>query len=70
MSGETSEMKYFDVRRLDDLLMLVEEAIREKEMSKEDYKNKGLLNRQLFLKYFTIETYMNKYIRQINGLIK
>ena len=66
---EISELKYFDIGKLDDLLLLVEGAIKEKELSVDNYKQKGSLNRQLFLKYFTIETYIDNYIRQINGLI-
>lgn len=66
---ETSELYYFDIDKLDDLLLLVECAIKEKELSAESYNQKGNLNRQLFLKYFTIETYMNNYIRQVNDLM-
>lgn len=67
-SVETTGMRFFDVTNIDELIQEVEKII---EMKDEDpilYKQVKDNNRKLFLKYFAIDKFVNRYINELNEL--
>lgn len=65
---ETRGIKLFNIDKIDELLRMIEDSIHQKMADSEGYKQHGKANRELFLKYFTIDKYIDRYIKAINSL--
>lgn len=61
-------LDFFDVNNMPELLSKVEGNILCKQKTPDEYKKQCQANRQLFLDYFTIDKYINRYLDEINRL--
>lgn len=59
---------FFDISNLDDLTCQIEEAITLKQNCPTQYKQECDSNRELFMKYYTMDSFVKNYINTINGL--
>ena len=66
--NEIGGLSFFNVEDLDSLIGLTSKHIEEKRDNKQLYLTKGESNRKLWNKYFTIESYINRYLFEIDGL--
>lgn len=66
--SETLGMKFFDVNNIDELVVMVESVIKLRKDKPAAYQQMRIANRNLFLKYFTIDKFVNRYIDIINTI--
>lgn len=67
---ETRSIDYFEINDIDNLCYKVEQQIVNKQNNPIGYSNDGKLNRQLYINYFTMDKYIDKYLDIINRLQK
>lgn len=65
---ETIGLEYFDIEDIEGLCATVERMIHQKLANEKDYHRIGLLNRDLYLKYFTPEKYVKSYLDKVEAL--
>lgn len=66
--NETMGIDYFDINNLEEIVSKVERCIRNKYENELDYLAFGVSNRKLFLKYFTIEKFVDRYLKELNKI--
>lgn len=61
-------MDFFDINDIDDLIVKVENVIKQKSVEPAKYMEKKVANRNLFINNFTIDKFVERYINLINSL--
>lgn len=67
-SKDTATIRFFDVDDIDGLIQMVENSIHDKQNDSIRFKNSGECNRNLYLKYFTPQRYVDTYLNSIDKL--
>lgn len=65
---EREGLDFFDINKEDELIDLVENAIKQKIADPESYKKSCEANRNLFLNYYTMDSFIPNYIKAIYKL--
>uniref|UniRef100_UPI003561330B glycosyltransferase family 4 protein n=1 Tax=Bacteroides fragilis TaxID=817 RepID=UPI003561330B len=68
LSEELMGMDFFDINDIDDLIVKVENVIKQKSVEPAKYMEKKVANRNLFINNFTIDKFVERYINLINSL--
>lgn len=67
-SSDTEGIGYFEIDDIDHLCNMVEVLIQKKKSNPHFFANEAYANRLLFLKHFTIDKYIDKYISELQCL--
>jgi glycosyltransferase involved in cell wall biosynthesis len=65
---EIEGFDFFNVNNIDDLISKVEAHINEYYNNRDKYEQKAIANRSLYLKRFTVESFVKSYLSKINSL--